>query len=31
MAALAALHLTSRLQTQRLAGATVYIEVCSDR
>jgi hypothetical protein len=31
MAALTAQHLTSRLQTQQLAGATVYIEVCNDR
>ncbi len=31
MAALTAQHLTSRLQTQQLAGATVYIEVRNDR
>ena len=31
MEALRARHLTSRLQIQRLAEATVYLEVCSDR
>jgi hypothetical protein len=31
MAALTAQHLTSRLQTQQPAVATVYIEVCNDR
>jgi hypothetical protein len=31
MAALTAQHLTSRLQIQRLTGATVYIKACNDR
>jgi hypothetical protein len=31
MEALRARHLTSRLQIQRLAEATVYLEVCNDR
>jgi hypothetical protein len=31
MAALTAQHLTSRLQTQQLAGATIYIKVCNAR
>jgi hypothetical protein len=31
MAALGARHLTSRLQTQQLAEATVYLEAWNDR
>jgi hypothetical protein len=31
MEALTAPHLTSRLQIQQLAGATVYVKVCDDR
>jgi hypothetical protein len=31
MGALGARHLTSRLQTQQLAEATVYVQACNDR